>query len=327
METSSVTEKTKALLRKYLAGACTPQERQLVEQWYESFDQEALPAAHEEARSLAKISHSLQGQVSKNVNHRRILHLFQRVYSTAAILLLILGGAAVLYDTVPGNSGPKPRTFSTGWGERKSIQLPDGSVVFLNAGSSLQFQKGFGTSSRKVTLKGEAFFAVKSDPRKPFIVQTGTLRTHVLGTSFNVRAYPDDETASVTVTEGKVRVDNTNIQGPHHFTHTLLPGKKLVYEKYSAAIDTLDEEISRIGSWRTGVLYFENESINAIAKVLERHYNRVIMVEGGKSRDCRYTVHFSNQPVETVMNVLSHLTGAGYKVRSDSLFIDARSCR
>jgi transmembrane sensor len=134
----------------------------------------------------------------------RRIRLFFRV-AAAAIVVLIAG--MVFYLHTVKQSPAAPATIVAARGSKKFMQLPDGSKLWLNAGSRVVFSNGFTAGNREMTLEGEAFFDVKHDEQHPFIIHTGRLDVRVLGTTLNVRAYPGDSTMETTLINGKVEID------------------------------------------------------------------------------------------------------------------------
>jgi hypothetical protein len=158
------------------------------------------------------------------------------------------------------------------YGKTSEVQLPDGTKVFLNAGSRLVYPENFTGKTREVMLVGEAFFEVKHDKQHPFIVQTDDFRVKVLGTKFNVSAYPTDNVVETVLAEGKVSLEK-NEAGLFEKAIDLLPNQLVSFnrttkETYLRTVDT-DNYIL----WTEGLLKFESTDLSRITKRLERYYN------------------------------------------------------
>ncbi len=165
------------------------------------------------------------------------------------------------------------------FGKRSKIILSDGSVVHLNAGTKFIFPKRFTSNERTVFLSGEAFFEVTSNKEKPFIVKTidEKVSVEVLGTKFNVSAYPIDSDILTVLTEGKVVVEEKSI---FRTQKTILkPGQLATWNKNNESIDVKHVNTDNYTLWTSGLLYFESESIVNIVRKIERFYNVKIVFE------------------------------------------------
>lgn len=158
-------------------------------------------------------------------------------------------------------------TFRSAKGHTSRIVLADGSSVVLNSGSSLYYPRVFTQSSREVRLEGEAFFDITHDTKHPFFVQVKESRIKVLGTSFNVTAYPDDKEVVATLLEGSVHFSN-----PYNSVF-LKPGEQAVARDNQTEISKKTVDASAISLWMDGFFYFEDQSVASILKVVKRWYD------------------------------------------------------
>ncbi len=152
-------------------------------------------------------------------------------------------------------------------GGEYNLQLADNTKVYLNAGSSLRYPIRFTGDKREVVLIGEGYFEVTRDTARPFIVKAGNIDVHVLGTAFNVNAYPDEEVIATTLVEGKVQVDCGAEQ------RFMQPGTRLVYERNNGSIKIAPVDIEVYTSWKDGYYYFKRETLENIMDVLSRWYD------------------------------------------------------
>ncbi|MBP1617105.1 MAG: hypothetical protein H6Q14_932 [Bacteroidetes bacterium] len=156
------------------------------------------------------------------------------------------------------------------------IVLEDGTHVWLNSDTKLEFPSHFDKDKRKITIHGEAYLEVAHNPEKPFYVETGGSTIHVTGTAFNVRNYSDEQTSSVALVQGRVQIEDTDNGG---ILAVLTPSKKFVIGhnsgKYSVETANLELDLA----WRKGMFAFENESLSSIARMLERWYNIKIDID------------------------------------------------
>ncbi|MFN2396482.1 MAG: FecR family protein [Bacteroidales bacterium] len=158
------------------------------------------------------------------------------------------------------------------YGKTTEILLPDGTKVFLNAGSRLIYPELFTDKNREVFLVGEAFFEVKQDNEHPFVVQTTDIRVRVQGTKFNISAYPSDNIIETVLTDGKVRIEQNN-SGIFSENTDLIPNQLAAYSKSSREVKLFMIDPDNYTLWKDGLCKFESTDLSRIAKKLERFYN------------------------------------------------------
>ncbi len=198
--------------------------------------------------------------------------------------------------------------------EIRKIMLSDGSVVWLNGSTTISYPDHFEGEKRVVQLlEGEAFFDVKHDVSKPFQVKAGKTLTNVLGTAFNISSYVWSENIKVTVTRGKVAVNNKIILPDYQLAYTKATGK--AYVKYLEGMD--------VTSWMQGKLVFNDEPLKVIASMLENKYNVEIRFGDKKMSEARFTGQF--EPSDGLHDVLDALTltrGLSYEAKGAVIFIN-----
>ncbi len=169
----------------------------------------------------------------------------------------------------------------------KNLNLVDGSKVAVNTNSRFSYPNQFENNQRLVKLNGEAFFDIAKDASKPFIIESGEVQIEVLGTSFNVRNYDDENTVQITVRSGKVRVTSKN----GAFNEVLEANDQLTYSKTKRKIIALgkDENLNAL-SWWNGKLAFVNERIERVAKAIEHTFNVEFEFENTEVLKCGYTI-------------------------------------
>jgi ferric-dicitrate binding protein FerR (iron transport regulator) len=260
--------------------------------------------------------------------------------AAAAVLVLGVMAGGLLYrgqrrPEVAAVAPVKPghdKEITTRYGTRNFLELPDGSKLWLNAGSRVKYAESFAGGQRELTLEGEAFFDVKHDPDHPFIIHTGKLDVRVLGTSFNVKAYPDDSTIETTLIKGKVEID---FPGNTRSGIVLRPNEKVVIPKKEATVaQTADAHVDRKmvapdpvyrtlieTSWVEDKLAFRNESFSDVSKRLERWYNIHFSFENNLYLQGRLTGCFKDQPIKNVMDALQISFGFRYRIDGDTIRI------
>ena len=161
------------------------------------------------------------------------------------------------------------------YGQQTSLQLPDGTTVYVNAGSQLSFPVSFDGEKREVYLTGEAFFEVHKDKEHPFIVYTPDIDIRVTGTEFNVSAYADDNFTQTVLVEGAVSVSKKALFGKRI---DIIPGESALFDKESESINTGKVDTGKYTSWIHGYIICKNDPVNEVVKKIERYYNRDIEV-------------------------------------------------
>lgn len=241
----------------------------------------------------------------------------------AAILLLITGGywayKAILQPPVPNFDLAVHSTIS---GQQETIVLPDSSIVILNELSTLAYNLPF--EERNVQLTGEAFFEVTKQNGKTFTIEAQGTTTTVLGTSFNVRAYPEEEKVEVSVASGKVAV---NEQKDEQKKVELIAGQATVYDKSEGILNKTI--ISNANAWQTRQLNFNNEKLGDVVINFERYFNISFQFSDEQLKDCRYIGNFSNPSLEEVLTALEFTMDLQVDRNNEAYLIsgDASQCQ
>ncbi len=232
----------------------------------------------------------------KPVAPAKIFWMGQLLKIAAVFIGLI--GAVWTANNFMGTS-PKIVEYQTPNNKKEEITLPDGSIVWLNEKSKLSFDERFET--RLVKLEGEAFFDVKHlENNQKFQIQSGETKTTVLGTSFNVRAYPNETQVEVTVKEGKVLFEDRKIK-KEAAKVLLTEGESGVYKKKEANISKTEKVISHANSWKTQELDFKDVELSEVIKVMERYFNIKIKTDNFDILDCPYTGSYVNPSLDDVI--------------------------
>lgn len=201
---------------------------------------------------------------------------------------------------------------------KKYISLPDGSKVTLNEGSTLTYDETLGTDTRNVVLSGEAFFDIYHDASRPFMVHTGKFTTTVLGTQFNVRAYEQDYEITVTVKEGKVKVDDDQNQ-----YGTLTPNEKIAVNTTTRDFVKATVNAEAELSWKREFVILDGVTLEEASKILENKYKVKISLANEKLRRCKITSTFlNNEKLEDVLAVVTTAVNATYELNGDQVVID-----
>lgn len=174
-------------------------------------------------------------------------------------------------------------------GGEYSLILSDGTVVYLNAMSSLRFPVSFGGDVREVELTGEAWFQVAKDAEQPFIVRTGEMQVQVLGTQFNVSAYPEDAAVRTTLVEGSVKVSDNR----SHESVVIRPSQQAVFCKATGTLDVQDVDVSPFIAWKNGKFDFRDWRLEDIMIYLSRWYKIDVFYQQEELKDQRFGCHIN----------------------------------
>lgn len=220
-------------------------------------------------------------------------------------------------------------------GQKKEVELPDGTKVWINSGTKLKYASNFGKTDRELFLQGEAYFDVKRDTSKMFIVRAENITIKVLGTSFNVKCYPELKTIETTVISGTVSLEsNEKTEGKDIVIlnkkekATFLKNQQKMYvtknpnENPKSTVEPIelkklsisDEETKYIASWKDQSLSFNNESFEEMAFKLQKWYNVKITIKDEKLKDYRYKGKFDNgKSIFEVLQVIKLTTPISYE--------------
>lgn len=302
----------------------SPENKQYFDQqreiWFSTIDSASLSKYDKDkAFDLFKKRVLAQDENSKiKIRHRRFM-LWN--YAAAIIVLCI-----VSYFSYRGGESNIKSEFAdivveSPSGSRTQLRLPDGTKVWLNAKSRISYSQGFGVDDRKVNLSGEGYFEVKKNEKLPFSIQSADLIVRDIGTKFNVRNYPHDEEALVSLTEGKVVLNSKQRIGDFYY---LSPNQRAILEKSTGKIKIETYDTSNSIQWTQGRLVFDGESVSDIAKVLERSYNVKITITDEKIKQYHFYGIFVRQE-QSLKDVLDALSATGkmqYMIRGNKIIIN-----
>ena len=205
-------------------------------------------------------------------------------------------------------------------GSRTKLYLPDGTLVWLNAGSRMTYSQGFGVDNRKVELEGEGYFEVQRNEKLPFFVKTKDLQLQVLGTKFNFRDYPEDHEVVVSLLEGKVELNNLLKKEKEAF---LAPDERAILNKANGLMTVETVTASNASQWTDGYLFFDEELLPDIVKELERSYNVNIHIANDSLNKFRFYGNFvrREQSIQEVLDALASTEKIQYKIEERNITI------
>jgi ferric-dicitrate binding protein FerR (iron transport regulator) len=328
-----VEERVRYLFRQYLENKCSRQELE------ELFSYVRASTHDETLRSLIKQVYAETPStpaIQTYVNEHGTLVLNEKAKVPAKIpqprnrtrrplvvatLLLVIAATPVLWlgrfkhhPVAVLTATVKKKTTEAS--EYKYLLLPDSTQVWLNASSTLEFPEHFTKNKREVTLSGEAYFDVRHADQVPFVIHTGNIATTVLGTSFNIKAYPDRQHIIVSVSTGKVKVSYNNIP-----LATLVKGQQI---KVNSRFNTVEEKKiapAEVAAWQQGKMSYDDEAMEDIIADLERLYNVKIAIRNEAIKTLKVSTSFRREiGIEQALQVLCKLTDTMLR-QSDGWYI------
>ncbi|MFL9845745.1 FecR family protein [Flavobacterium rhizosphaerae] len=248
----------------------------------------------------------------------------KRSYMVAASVaaLLLLGG--LLFTFLPPTSSVHTITVTARLGEQQKVLLPDASVVYLNAGSSITYPEKFGELSRNVTLEGEAYFEVEHDKKHPFIISSDNFKTQVLGTKFTVSNY-EGAIPSVTVVSGKVKVTDVYSLNSEIVTRN----QRVIYNKQTALlVKTQNITAPNYIAWMEGRVYFEHASISEVLQTLHLRYNVDFTIDSPIYNCNTISGNFSGKDIKNVLESIKFINDMDFKIKdNNTITITLKPCK
>ncbi len=201
------------------------------------------------------------------------------------------------------------------YGTQSRIDLSDGTVVYLNSGSTLRFPSSFnGQKTRNVELIGEGNFTVAKKPEQPFIVEIRKMQIKVLGTIFNVDAYPDNEAFTIALVEGKIQLQQYSGKEIVDLIE-MRPNMVATYKQSdNKLLYNTEDDLSKYTAWTTGKIVFSDDPVTTVVQKLENWYNVDIEIADKKLEKYRFTGTFIDEPLEQVLSILNRTSKMEYKV-------------
>ncbi|AGA80511.1 FecR family protein [Echinicola vietnamensis] len=314
------------LLEQQAKGKTTPEEEEAIRQAYKKiyFSQKPLQWNDRLAEDVkGRLEHNLASKMTLGKRNRPFIRLKPLVKVAAVLALVILGGflAGKYVTLLPKAELITKRTTAS---QRATITLSDGTKVHLNVGSAITFPEQFYGEHRKVTLEGEAFFEVTRDVQKPFIVETASLSTKVLGTSFNINAH-ESQTEMVTVVSGKVQVSQT---AKPEMKAILLPDEAVVFNRSSGSLNKQRADAGQVLDWKKEYIEFDKVSFKDAIRLLGQFYHTEIILENFQNDHCQIRAICKNNGIEHLLGQLQLLVDFDYRIQKDgSIVIDYHGCK
>ena len=335
-----------AVLARYLSNECSDQQKAEIEAWMQSDPENAKLV-----RLMKRVWDSDSGNPSSDIRrlwlevaekagissessstgstvkfpekgqwHSRMAADSYRVLKYAAVFLIIVAMGYLLKVFMPVWQGETALTAVTiPNGDRDTVVLGDGTSITLDAGSTLKYSKTFTGDPREVYLDGEAFFEVARDTSRPFVVHANRALVTVLGTKFNVRSWQDSRKVTVAVAEGKVALATAEQPAADRVVLAKNQFSVLTDTGKPAAPESCD--ITRYLGWMHNEAYFEDTPLAEILPQLERWYDVDFVVESPSVLSERLNLHFHNDSIDEILELLSALTGLHFQRSGKSIVV------
>jgi transmembrane sensor len=236
----------------------------------------------------------------------------------AAGIIILLGITSILYLL----NVPTTQTLAVA-SEKETRQdtLPDGSTAFLNKKTELEFEYNPREKTRKVKLKGEAYFTVKHEEEKPFIIEADEILVRDIGTEFNLKAYPNKDTIEIIVTHGEVQFYTKQDPGLN-----LKAGEKAIYSKRTKEFYRIEKPDTNTLAYKTKVFSFNNTDLRSVVSLLNEVYNSKISLANESLYACRLTANFKEDNPEIIVEVIAETMGLELTKKDDQLILSGKGC-
>lgn len=323
-------EKLKYLIEQHISGKISRREKSELQELLDRPEAEALfnrlfdelnlselPRFHQPQATAEQIFTSITGRYPQNA--APVKKMSSVFYYAAASVILLIASAIFFYLSQQSEVQPRQATIiKTQPQAHKYLMLPDSSMVVLNEGSSLTFRDFIG-KTREVQLSGEAFFDIKHDAQRPFIVHTGRVKTTVLGTAFNIRTDTANH-ITVTVTRGKVKVEDGN-----HPVALLIPNQQVTVDTLSGVSNNATVEASDVISWSQKGLKFNDSPLAEVALAIEMRFGRPVVFSDSTLKAKHVTAEFvKEETMENVLDVITKVNRMQYKMDTDKITISPK---
>ena len=269
-----------------------------------------LPGIFEPDQELAW--KKITNRIRTSMPVKRPVRMLMRI--AASILLILVGAGAAWWAMQPDTTFSYTEVYSP-FGHKTMIVLPDSSKVWLNGNTRLKYRNDY-LKRRQVELTGQGLFEVMSDKDNRFTVQSPNLRTEVLGTVFNLKDYPEDRLAEVTLVEGKVEI----YKDKQHLKE-LSPSERLLFFPEEGRCVTRKANVDQIISWSRDELILENESLENVVKYLERWYGVSISLDKELKGKHRLSFKVKAESLLELLSIINHITPIDYQIEGKNVRI------
>lgn len=317
------------ILIRYLSGNTSEEEARQVTTWLSQSDKNEktleqlyfIWQASGRLRVMESVNpdlalQKLKKQVRRKNTSLRLRHHLQWLQRIAAILFIPVFLLSVYLCLQQKTESEQYIEVKTNPGMVSSFRLPDGSKVWMNAGSYLRYPVEFASGKREIFLEGQGYFEVTHNPAKPFIVKVDQgYSVEVLGTEFNITAYRDEDLIETTLVAGSVKL-NLGSAANKTVSRILKPREKAVYKKKDRLLSISSINPNYETAWKDGKIIFKNHPMEEVLKILSRHYNVRFEIKDPKVTESEITAKFSNEQLPQVLEYLKLASGIKFKIKN-----------
>jgi transmembrane sensor len=307
----------KRLLDAYLRGHATPDEKKLLDDFFETYPQLSRASADADSTAREALWRQLAARMPAQAPAGKERRLPTFWYAVAAALTVFALSWFLIVRYTRETAVPvvaQLRQAVTDRGQKLKIELLDGTQVTLNANSKLEFPERFAGDTREVYLTGEAYFQVAHDAAHPFIVHTAVANTLVLGTSFNVKLI--DNRTEVTLVEGKVDVGGV----------ILKPNQQAIARSGGQPVEVRDIDVTAFVDWKDNILRFDNMPLGEAVTVLQDWYGVDITLEDPALAACTISATYRKETLKNVLTSVSYMLKLTYQQDGNKIVLQGRGC-
>ncbi len=312
---------SKKYILKLIKGELSSEEEKKAVDWLFNNPKKRKQYEILKAKYVAESLRKNKSTVSTLVSNKK--SPLKNVYRYAAVLAIVLTSSLLTWHAINNELSNVPVStdvsnslvlVTTQKAEKKEIILEDSTKVILNSNSVLSYPKHFSGNTREVVIKGEAFFDVTENPERPFIVTTDNgMKIRVLGTSFNIKSYPEDKNVETTLVTGKVKVIEEN----KNTVVELSPSQKATYVKSEDKMIVEKVDTENFTSWKEGKLIYNETPMRDVIKDLERTYNMKFDVTSNKILDYKYKGEFDNLSIYQILDLFEVSSPITYSIHNN----------
>lgn len=317
-----------AFIQRFKKGDCTPEEINLFRKWiaeanFSEDEKELTPEWLESVKTHMHQQLMQQIRMMPAAPVRRMATL--RKYVAAAAIVITMGTAILLWYIKSRQGASAAQSLTSSWSiidnnrnVVRKITMPDGTIVWLNRNSRLEFDnQQYNHTQRVVKLSGEGFFEVAKDASKPFVVETGNIHTRVLGTAFNIEAYQHESEIRVSLVHGKVELEDK----AKALTALLAPNQTMRYSRQTKDWQLSSMAVDNIHAWTTGALVFNELPLEEAIERIGEKYRLAIAYDKNILRNKRITATFSVNGWQSALHNVLFVHGLNYTLKQGKVTI------
>jgi len=318
------------IIKKYLNNECSEGEQVLVEAWYKSFENNPDGISDLSDNEREKLIQRVRQNINQKIKPIQIYSPQRWVWyasGMAAMFLIVIGLSFYFVPKTDNNlSRIKSDVPLSDWAKYENssakilkISLPDGSTVWLQPKTQLSYNQS-DRVHRQVNLRGEGFFEVKRDEVRPFLIYSGKMTTKVLGTSFNVKAYPQSGECEVSVVTGKVSVMNESEKEVF-----ITPKQQVVLENKTDALTIKELPKNKTFYWELASLTFDDTSMQKVVQKIEHNFSVKIYLNPNL-KTCRLSGNFNQEHLSTILEIICKSIDAEYVMDGQEIYLKGEGC-